>query len=278
MTTRPAQPRRPGAELAPGYCVLEHLSRGGVLDVYSVWSDERACLCVAKVLRPHRLPDSKSRRRLRAEGRLLTRLTHPHIVRAYELKERPDPMLVLEALQGETLAHLLAVSGRLPIADIAFLCLHLCSAIGYLNRQGFLHLDLKPSNIVCDAGQAKVIDLSVARAPGRVRRCGGTRVYMAPEQAGGGMLTPATDVWGIGVVAYEAATGRRPFAGLGRKTGYPQLERRADSVRRGRRLPRALAEAIDGCLSEMPTARPTTAELTRVFEDWLEPRNETAAA
>ena len=93
-----------GAELARGYRVVSHLSRGRTLDAYAVWSDQRDCLCVAKVLRPEKLDDRSARRRLRAEGRLVERLSHPHIVRAYELVERPQPVLVLEALTGETLA------------------------------------------------------------------------------------------------------------------------------------------------------------------------------
>lgn len=263
------------AFVAPGYRVVEHLSRGSVLDTYAVWSEERACLCVAKVLRPDKRHEPKARRRLREEGRLLIQLTHPHIVRAYELRERPDPMLVLEALSGETLGHAIGTRGRLATTDLAFLCLHLCSAMAYLHRVGFLHLDLKPSNVVSDFGQAKVIDLSVARRPGPTRRVGGTRVYMAPEQARGGVLTGATDVWGIGMVAYEAATGRRPFAGLARETAYPQLEHRPEPVRSQRRLPSALGRAIDACLEEDPGARPTPDELAGSLEAFVD---ETAVA
>jgi serine/threonine protein kinase len=271
-------PLEPAAMLAPGYRVLEHLSRGSVLDAYVVWSEDRDCVCVAKVLRPDRLSDAKASRKLRVEGRLLASFTHPHIVRAYELRERPNPVLILEALQGETLAHMIDDRGRLPAPDVAFLGLHLCSATAYVHRRGYLHLDLKPSNIVCDGGQAKVIDFSVARPIGRVRRAAGTRVYMAPEQARGGMLSPATDAWGIGAVAYEAATGRRPFRGRSKDIDYPQLELRADSVRSHRRLPRALADAIDNCLDPDPAARPTIAGLAESFEACVECAAESAAA
>lgn len=269
-------PLEPEARLAPGYRVLEHLSRGSVLDAYAVWSEDRGCLCVAKVLRPDRLSDPKARRKLRAEGRLLSSFTHPHIVRAYELRERPHPVLVLEALQGETLAHMIDERGGLPAADVAFLGLHLCSAMGYVHRRGYLHLDLKPSNIVCDAGQAKVIDFSVARPLGRVRRAAGTRVYMAPEQARGGTLGAATDVWGIGAVAYEGATGRRPFSGLSADADYPQLEHRAQSVRVHRRLPRLLADVIDGCLEPEPRARPTVDRLAAALEEVVEAQSAAA--
>src|SRR3954462_11123365 len=93
-----AAPRREGARLARGYEVIAHLRRGRDLDVYDVWSEERDCRCVKKAARPDRRSSKSTRRRLRREGRLLLSLAHPHIVRAYELIERPDPVLVLETI------------------------------------------------------------------------------------------------------------------------------------------------------------------------------------
>lgn len=240
---------REGQELAPGYRVVAHLSRARTLDAYAVWSDERDCLCVAKVLRPDRLDDPSARRRLRAEGRLVRQLTHPHIVRAYDLIERPDPVLVLEALTGETLAYTIERRAtRLPSAEIAALGLHLCSAISYVHRHGYLHLDLKPSNVVSECGQARLIDFSIARPPGRTRRSLGTKVYMAPEQARG-LLTEATDVWGIGAVLYEAAAGVR-----------------ADGERLGRRRRVGFSGVVDACLERNPAHRPAVAEVAAVLD------------
>jgi serine/threonine protein kinase len=252
-----------GELLAPDYTVKTHIRRGRTLDVYAVWSEERACRCVAKVLRPDRIEDRRARGMLLREGRILKRLTHLHIVRAYEILEEPQPTVILETLTGSTLAYLIAVRRRrrLPLFSLVFLGLHLCSAMHYLHRQGLLHLDLKPSNIVATFGIAKVIDLSIAQRPGRARRRGiGTRQYMAPEQARGGLLSEATDVWGIGAVLFHAATGRRPFeAEAGRK--YQQLERRADPVRAHRRVPAAFGSAVDRCLDPEPSRRPTVDEL-----------------
>jgi eukaryotic-like serine/threonine-protein kinase len=238
-----------GVELARGYRVVSHLSRARTLDAYTVWSDERDCLCVAKVLRPEMREDRSARRRLRAEAKLVQQLAHPHIVRAYELIERPQPVLVLEALTGETLAYTIeSRATRLPSGEIAALGLHLCSAIAYVHRHGYLHLDLKPSNIVCECGQATLIDFSIARPGGLTRGSRGTRAYMAPEQAGG-MLTEATDVWGIGAVLYETAAGCR-FDG--------------EPLRRRRRL--AFAAAVDACLEPDPKARPSVAELAAILD------------
>ena len=187
---------------------------------------------------------------------------HPHVVRAYELVERPRPVLVLESLTGATLGYVIDNRPRrLPQGDLVYLGLQLCSAARYLHSLGVLHLDLKPSNIISENGLVKVIDLSVARPPGRARQGVGTRQYMSPEQSRGGDLGPAADVWGIGAVLYAAATGRRPFYGLDDTTKYPQLEARAPSVRSYRRLPAALARIIDECLEPVPEDRPAPEEL-----------------
>jgi serine/threonine protein kinase len=257
-----------GDAIAPGYEVLAHLSRGRALDVYDAWSMERDCRCIAKVIRPDR-QKPRVRRRLTHEGELLLRLTHPHIVRAYELRRRPRTVLIMETLDGETLEHMIETAPRrLAVADVAHLGLHLCSAIGYLHGHGFLHLDLKPSNVIVQNAQARVIDLSLCRPPGKLRRGAGTPPYMSPEQGRGGRGDTSTDVWGIGATLYEAATGRRPFPDA-RHGIYPQLERRAPSVAEGRRAPGAFTSLIDACLSPEPADRPSIAQLADELDNMI---------
>jgi serine/threonine protein kinase len=254
-----------GASLAPGYEAIEHLRRGRDCDVYDAWSEERDCRCVVKALRPERRDHPPARKRLRDEGRLLLALSHPHIVRAYELLERPDPILILETAEGETVEHLALRRRRRRLSgtDLAFLGLHLCAGMQYLHRKGFVHLDLKPSNVICDRGQAKVIDLSLARHPGRGAKGVGTPRYMAPEQALGEWVGPKTDVWGIGVVLYEAATASPPPAGgAGDRLNGAAASPVTPSVRRVRRLPRELVESIDACLQQDPAARPDVMEVS----------------
>ncbi len=260
-------PSRPGDLLAPGYTVVGLLRRGRDLDVYEVWSADRATPCVAKVCRPDR-GDPRVRRRLLREGRLLRRLSHPHLVRAYEVFELPRATVILEPLTGETLERLIERQGRLAADDVVHLGQHLCAAMHYLHNQGVLHLDLKPSNIVAQSDLAKVLDLSIARPPGRGRRGVGTRQYMAPEQARGRFLTPATDVWGIGVVLFEAATGQRAFPESEAECFHPQLARRAAPLRTLRPcVPRALASAVDAALEPDPDRRLPLAELARTLDE-----------
>lgn len=261
----PQAPVGAGELLVPGYRVVEHLSRGERLDVYEVYSLERNCGCVAKAIRPDYRTHERACRRLRQEGELLARLTHPHLVRAYETIEHPQLVVILETVSGRRLDDEIECRRRrLPAVEVAYLGHHIASATHYLHRHGFLHLDLKPENIVCEAGRAKLLDLSLAQPPGPATAGIGTRPYLAPEQAKGETLTPATDVWGIGAVLYEAATASPPFVDSDGR--YPQLYAKAPSVHGRRRLPSPLAQTIDACLAISPQDRPDCASLTTVFE------------
>lgn len=284
-----------GESLAPGYEAIAHLHRSNKFDVYDAWSEERDCRCIVKTPIPmdeeenpekERAFYERSTKSLFREARLLKKLTHPHIVRAYGTVKEPRPVLVLETITGETLSHLIDTSyNRLPLPALTHLGLHLCSAVHYLHHHGILHLDLKPSNIVSERGMAKILDLSIARKPGRGKKGSGTLHYLAPEQAAGSTLTAATDVWGVGATLFEATTDVLPFhadeaeeeegseeeSATSETSGsrtyekvkeYEQLQRRADSVRKHRRLPDEFARIIDDCLEPAPEERPTIAELS----------------
>ncbi|MEU2421696.1 serine/threonine-protein kinase [Streptomyces sp. NPDC007851] len=258
-------PLAPGTEPVPGYEVLAHITRTGWLDVHDAWSRERYCRCVLKVVRPDRRGERALGARLLREGRWLREFSHPHLVRGYDVFGSPEPLVVLETLTGESLSHLLHRLRRRPAAaDVALLGVQLCSAAHYLHGRGLLHLDLKPANVVVDRGRATVFDLSVARGPGPAPAGLGTRHYRSPEQVRGGTLTAAADVWGIGVTLFETACGDVPF-----DDGGAAAEHRAPPLSSRRRLPRALAAAVDACLREDPAARPTVAALATALKATL---------
>jgi serine/threonine protein kinase len=261
-----------GTELAPGYEVRFHVARSRVLDVYDVWSTERDTHCVAKTLRPDRVGDSKPRRRLYREGRILLAMAHPHIVRAYELIAGPQPVLILEPLTGGSLEDALRTGGRVALPTVVELGLQLCSAMHYVHGRRLVHGDLKPANIVGDRGFSKVIDFSLARAPGRGHAGRGTREYLAPEQARGALVSCAADVWGIGAVLYAAAVGSPPFSIVDGAARYPQLERRADRLSDHRRpSPQyaLLGDLVAACLEPEARARPSVGELTDRLDEMI---------
>ncbi len=273
---QPAPSRAPlkaGELLIPGYRVCEHLNRGNVLDVYSVMSAERDCMCIAKLLRPERWRDGTARQQLITEGRLLTRLTHPHLVRGYELAEkaRPGgPVLVLETLTGATLSRLIEEDfpQGLDTPDVALLGRQLCSVLHYLHTRNVLHLDLKPSNIICEAGQIRLFDLSLAQSPGECPAGRGTAEYMAPEQVAGESVGFAADVWGLGGVLFRAITGRRPFprTTLPRRAGEGVNQeplRRAD-------LHAGMRGLVAGCLRQKPHDRPRLGDVRNILENIIE--------
>jgi serine/threonine protein kinase len=189
---------------------------------------------------------------------------------------------------------------ELSPVELAHLGLHLGSAIRYLHAHGWLHLDLKPSNVISECGRAKLIDLSVARPPGAAHGGIGTLYYMAPEQVRGGELGPAADVWGIGAVLFEAATGEpafddpnadelddtgnlesydsdEPYGESGDsddmptgerfdESDYPQLTPTTWHAEALRALPDELARLIAACLEREPASRPSVDELLGALE------------
>lgn len=266
-------PLEPGAALLPGYRVVSHLRRGHDLDVYDAWSETRYCRVVAKTVRPDRTGKPSVASRLLHEGRLLKRLSHPHIVRGYEVHAGPPVVVIMETLHGETLAHLSDRLDRLPARDLAYLGMQLTSALHYLHQQGTLHLDLKPGNIIAANGITKLLDLSLAHPPGRAQPGRGTRGYMAPEQVRGEILTAATDVWALGAVLFEMATGHFACHDDDESDSESAGDRgelcTPVPVRTWRRLPRQLTGLIDRSLLENPEDRPTLTEIHAELEYFL---------
>jgi serine/threonine protein kinase len=119
---------------------------------------------------------------------------------------------------------------------------------------------------------AKIIDLGIARPPGRGRGGAGTSQYMAPEQVTGDYLSPATAVWGVGAVLWETTTGEETFNADDEdddEPSYEQLERRIDSIRSYRRVPANFADPVESCLELDPAGRPTVGEIADTLKGMI---------
>ncbi|HAF61155.1 MAG TPA: hypothetical protein DCK95_02385 [Anaerolineaceae bacterium] len=210
-----------GKTLKNRYRVVESLGRGGMADVYKVWDEERAVYLALKVLRQDLAQDTIFLRRFQREAKALAQLQHPHIVRFYGL-ERDDLLafLLMEYVDGISLqGEILRSEGKsLPMEHIQEVMEAVCSALHYAHRQGLVHCDIKPGNILIDKnGQIYLTDFGIARGMDAATSTMvgiGTPAYMAPELIKGEDPTPQTDIYALGIVLYEMLTGgERPFTG-----------------------------------------------------------------
>ena len=239
--------------------------------MYLVWDDRLFAIVVAKVLRPDRSEDRRSIRALGVEAAMLNRLSHPVIVRQFDAAlDGPRPHLVLEHLEGTTLATLLKKEKTLAPEQILPLALHIAAAIHYLANESIVHLDIKPDNLVMGI-PPRLIDLSIARTIDQavsLTEPVGTTQYMAPEQCdpgNRGAIGPPADVWGLGAVLFRGIAGRMPFPAVKGadesvlEEKYPQLVSDREPLPSG--ISPVLAELIEACLAKDPAARPTAADL-----------------
>ena len=256
-----------GEEIAPGLRAVRLLGGGLRYEAHLAWSDHLRALVVVKVVRPSRLADTGTLAGLRGEARMLDRLAHPMLLRSFGAQlagERPH--LVLELVEGPRLSTLIRRYG-VDLEQLLPLALNLCSVLHYLAREGVVHLDVKPGNVIMGA-QPRLIDLSIARRLddlGSLSSPVGTDAWMAPEQcdpARFGDLGPASDVWGLGATLYGAIAGRPPFPR--EEERFPQLRTTAPPL--PDRVPAPVAAAVTACLAPRPADRPTAGELADALE------------
>jgi serine/threonine protein kinase len=263
-----------GDEIAPRRLAVRLLGGGERYETYLAWNEHLLALVVLKVVRPHLVEDEHSLRGLAAEAELVERLRHPVIVRGFDaVLDGPRPHLVLEHLEGPRLSRVIRKQGFLEPEQLLPLGLQLASALHYLQEEGVVHLDVKPSNVILGA-PARLIDLSIARPLDELAAIThriGTDAYMAPEQCEPERLGPmrsATDVWGMGATLFHGAVGRRPFRegsrDGSREERFPQL--REEPAPLPPSLDPEAAELIAACLALAPEQRPTAAEVAGELE------------
>ena len=202
---------QPGTTLNQRYTILSLVGRGGMGSVYSA-RDERLGREVAiKLLRPDLAADQHARERFLREGQIAAQIVHPNVVRTYDAgDDAAGTYLVQEFLTGRTLDQ----AAPLSPARAAEVMRGIAAALGHIHGRGYIHCDIKPQNILLkENGIPVLLDFGIARAEGAdTTTLIATPHYLAPERAQGGPPTPASDLYALGIVLYQAATGHPPFA------------------------------------------------------------------
>lgn len=254
--------------MADRYVVERTLGRGGMATVYLAHDTMLDRPVVLKVLAEHLADDPEFRGRFLREARLAARLVHPNIVQVYDVGEdERGPFIVMEYVDGETLADELRRRGRLPPSEVVAIGVQLCSALAAAHAAQLVHRDIKPQNILRTAdGKVKLADFGIARSLEGTRHTEvgtvlGTAVYLAPEQARGDEVTAAADIYSVGVVLYELLTGTTPFDA---DTLTQLAALREQGVTRSPRdlvpeVPVSLEAVVMRCLALRPEYRPESA-------------------
>jgi serine/threonine-protein kinase len=261
------------------YRFERRLGHGGMATVYLAHDTELDRAVAVKLLAENVAADAELRERFVREARLAARLSHPNVVSVFDAGEdHGRPYIVMEHVEGETLAELLARRGRLPPEEARQLALQACRGLAHAHESGLVHRDVKPQNLLLRRdGTLKIADFGIARAVEgtSLTQAGtvlGTAAYLSPEQALGEPVTAAADVYSLGAVLYELLTGRPPveaesLADLADKQRRPSI---VPVHELARDVPADLEDLVMRCLARSPEYRPATAgELEQELEPAL---------
>jgi serine/threonine protein kinase len=255
-------------ELAGRYSVEEVLGRGGMASVYLARDEELERQVAVKVLAEHLADAPGFRDRFMREARLAAQLSHPNIVQVFDVGEDDGrPFIVMEYVEGATLAEELKQRKRLDPPEVVDLALQVCGGLEQAHAAGLVHRDIKPQNLLLRAdGTVKIADFGIARAAETTRftQAGsvlGTAAYLSPEQALGEEVTAAADIYSLGCVLYELLTGRTPHV----FESLPELvaKHRTEPIRPLRELRPDVSERLEAVvmrtLARKPEYRPESA-------------------
>lgn len=244
--------------IADRYRIERPIGEGGMGVVFAAVDETLDRPVAIKVIKDHLL-GADGRSRFQREARTAASLSHPHIVTVHDfgVDDAGSPYLVMELLEGRSLRVAIRSEGRMPAARALPIVAGIAAAVDAAHAKGVVHRDLKPENVflVGNTTHAKVLDYGIAKAMAGTTSATtggviGSIPYMAPEQAAGGPVSPAWDVWSVSVIAYELLTGAHPFGGgLPITTAAPIRSLAPD-------LSDEIAGAIDSALILDPSKRP----------------------
>ncbi len=288
----------PGSRLGP-YEIIAGVGAGGMGEVYRA-RDTRLDRTVAiKVLQGHLTENPEVRARFEREARSVSSLNHPNICTLYDVgNENGVDFIVMEFLEGESLAARLE-RGPLPTEELLRVAIQVADALDKAHRQGVIHRDLKPGNVMLTKGGAKLLDFGLARNTGLAPGSGvhshsptmsrpltaegtivGTFQYMAPEQLEGEEADARTDLFAFGAMLYEMATGKRAFEGKSQASVIAAiLERQPPSISTLQPLaPPALERVIETCLAKDREQRRQSAHDVLLELRWIQQGGSQASA
>jgi signal transduction histidine kinase/DNA-binding response OmpR family regulator len=267
-SSRSARTRRkeigPGTVINARYEVVRVLGRGGMGNVYLAQDLKLETNVALKMMHHHLQMDSSQAIRIYREVKLARLISHPNAARIFDIDNwRGLEFITMEYIAGVTLKQRIQAEGAFPLDEGVRVVRELCLGLGAAHAAHIVHRDLKPSNVMLRRdGRVVILDFGIAKSvalqdTGSHDRALGTPHYMAPEQFKGEEVDGRTDIYSLGVVAYEIFTGRRPFAGENLATlGYKHAhERPEDPMTLRPDLPPRLAAVILGCLEKDPRDR-----------------------
>jgi len=254
------------------YSIVEHLGGGGMGIVYKAKDLKLDRFVALKFLPPELTRDPDSRERFIHEAKAASALQHNNICTVHDIDQTPDGQMfiVMDLYEGETLKQRIE-RGAMTLNEVAEIAAQVADGLAEAHEHGIIHRDVKPANIfLTKRGGVKIVDFGVAKLAGRtaVTRAGttiGTVAYMSPEQARGEAIDARTDVWALGVVLYEMASGRLPFRGEHESAiVYSILNETPEPVTKLRsELPGELDRIVNMALSKDPGGRyPTAHEMS----------------
>jgi TolB-like protein len=254
-------PTPPAAPLLGGrYEILGLIGIGGMGSVYKALDRELDEHIALKMLRPDLVAVSGALDRFRQEVKLARRVTHPNVVRTFDLGEHGDQrFLTMELVEGTSLARRLEERGRFSAAETVRIGRAIAEGIAAAHDAGVLHRDLKPDNVLVTDTRVVITDFGIARAAASAKTMGGTvgtPAYMAPEQVQGGVADARTDLYAVGAILFELLVGRRawpgeePFAVALARLQQPPPDPSAFVA-----VPEALAAIVRRCLARDPADR-----------------------
>lgn len=247
------------------YRLVDRIAIGGMGEVWRAHDEVILRDVAIKILKPEYMGDPGFLERFRVEAKHAARVDHEGIADVYDYGEGSgSAYLVMELVSGDSLARIIEKRIRLSEVEVLSIVEQTARALHAAHEDGLVHRDIKPGNLlITPNGKVKITDFGIARVADQVGLTAtgqvmGTVQYLAPEQATGKPATAATDIYSLGIVAYEALTGRRPFTGESQMViAMAQINDKPPAM--GDDIDKRVADLVLACLAKKPSQRPGSA-------------------